>query len=195
MNSPLESHTGSTVHPSGSMGQQRSFLEECRDLADPRRSGQRRVNGVNKPPDGETQGVADPIDPTLTQTQGVNKFAGNADPNPSLTREPEGGRGEEAHEVYLERLAVADEQGMDTSPSSLAEVIARREADRVAAGVPFAWPVSRGPDAIDNTLKAFAPMGGLSFVRFETKGETLVEALQHGSSLDAGPSQAPASGR
>lgn len=171
MNSPLESHTGSTVHPSGSTGQQRSFLEDCRDLADPRRLGQRRVDGVNKPVEGAVSGFADPTDPALTQSAVVNKSTGIADPNPPLTRQPEGEKGEEAHEVYLERLAVADEQGMDTTPGAPAEVIARREADRVAAGVPFAWPVSRGPDAIDVTLKAFAPMGGLSFVRFEAKGE------------------------
>jgi hypothetical protein len=72
--------------------------------------------------------------------------------------------------VYEERLAIADALGIGTGPGSHAEVVARREADRAAARVPFAWPHTRGPDAIDITLRAFTPaFGGLTFVRFERR--------------------------
>ena len=74
---------------------------------------------------------------------------------------------EDGRDHYRERLAIADDLGMDTGTGLAAERVARREAMRVAAGVPVsAWPSSRGPGVIDAVLEAFPGAGGLRFMRF-----------------------------
>jgi hypothetical protein len=168
MSSPRGTHPVPAGHPDGSTGQHGSFLDECRDLADPRRVGQRGVDGVNKPVQACQESVVGPSDPVLARERWVNKSPLKQEQTIPSTRELAEEREEDAYEVYLERLAIADDLGMDTGPGSHADITARREADRVLSGVPFFWTRSRGPDAIDITLRAFAPaFGGLKFVRFE----------------------------
>lgn len=74
------------------------------------------------------------------------------------------GWGSAAVEHYLDRLGVADDLDMDTSPGSSAEAIARREAARLAAGVPCLVPGSRGGDMVDAAIDAFGNLGGLRFL-------------------------------
>lgn len=74
---------------------------------------------------------------------------------------------EDALFVYRERLAIASDQGMDISPGSEAELIARREARRAHAGIPADFGQSRAPDIFDAALEAFVPLGGLTFTHSE----------------------------
>lgn len=71
--------------------------------------------------------------------------------------------------TYRERLAIAQDQGMDTSRGSVAERIARREARRIAAGIPGEIPSSRDGDLLDAAIEAFQPLGGLTFLRAEPR--------------------------
>lgn len=71
--------------------------------------------------------------------------------------------------VYDERLGIAADLGMDTAIGSEAELIARREARRVASGLPPELTRSRGPDVFDAALAAFAPMGGLTCVHVQDR--------------------------
>lgn len=73
---------------------------------------------------------------------------------------------EDARHHYIERLGVALDLEMDFSPCSGAEQTARREAARVAAGVPASCPAPREGDLIDAALSVFAGIGGLRFGGF-----------------------------
>ena len=66
--------------------------------------------------------------------------------------------GEDAREVFMERMAMAPELEMDVEPGSPAWEVALREARREQAGVPIAHRTA----LIDAALAAFAP-GGLTF--------------------------------
>ncbi|MCC6427040.1 MAG: hypothetical protein IT435_09510 [Phycisphaerales bacterium] len=70
--------------------------------------------------------------------------------------------------MYIERMAIGAEQGMDLSIGSEAERVARREARRVAARIPADFPASRDGDLIDEVLAAFAPMQ-LTFLSSEPR--------------------------
>lgn len=61
--------------------------------------------------------------------------------------------------TFLERLAIADDLELDTTPGSEAWSVATREARRVAAGIPARLLTSRGPDLIDEALAVLAPLG------------------------------------
>jgi len=76
--------------------------------------------------------------------------------------------GSEATEHYLERLGIAGDLGTNTEPGSVAESIARREAERAAAGVPPSRPAPRGGDTLDAAIAAFADLGGVRFLGFMT---------------------------
>lgn len=90
---------------------------------------------------------------------------------------------EAAREAFQERLAVADDLGMDTGPGSEAEQIARRESQRIAAGFPPAWNASREPDLIDHAIAAFVPLGGLTLIDLvERTRAPLPSPTEHGSS-------------
>jgi hypothetical protein len=69
-----------------------------------------------------------------------------------------------AREHYLERLAIADDLGLDTGPGSMAQAIALREARRVTAGLPPAWSGSRGRESIDIIIDAFATASFVGFI-------------------------------
>ncbi|MBL8964913.1 MAG: hypothetical protein JNK70_12700, partial [Phycisphaerae bacterium] len=90
--------------------------------------------------------------------------------NPHLTPDPEMvDWSEDARFTYEERLAIGNEQGMDTSVGSEAEQVARREARRVAAGIPGDFPTSRKGDLIDEVLAAFEVVGRLTHLRTEAR--------------------------
>jgi hypothetical protein len=75
-----------------------------------------------------------------------------------LDREHWGG---DATELYIERLAQADELGLDTAPGSPSEATAAREAHRLAAGLPPAWWPSRGAHAADIAIEIFGVLPDL----------------------------------
>jgi hypothetical protein len=75
---------------------------------------------------------------------------------------------EDARLTYLERLAIGDELGMDTSPGAEAEQIARGEARQVAAGIPVDFGSGRNAALIDQLLSAFASMP-LTYVGSESR--------------------------
>jgi hypothetical protein len=77
-----------------------------------------------------------------------------------------------AQETYIERLGLADELHMDTSIGSEAETVARREARRIAAGIPADFPASRNGDLIDIALAAFQPYA-LTFIGSEPRAVPL----------------------
>ncbi len=65
---------------------------------------------------------------------------------------------EAAREVFLERLGIADDLELDTSPGSPAWDVAVREAQRAAAGIPPGL-TGRSSGLIDAALAAFASVG------------------------------------
>ncbi len=73
--------------------------------------------------------------------------------------------------AHRERLAIAEDLGLDTSAGSEAETIALREARRAAAGVPPSLTASREPDLIDHALAAFECLGGLTYVQNDDESD------------------------
>lgn len=78
----------------------------------------------------------------------------------------------EAREIFLERLAIGADMGMDVSVGSDAWNIAVREASRVHAGIPPDVDSSRDSSLLDDVLAAFGPVGGLRFVSAERREPT-----------------------
>lgn len=150
--------------PAGSTGQGGSFLDECWRIADPTGLGRTRVSGQTGPtatapePDaGATAPAAGAASPGQRDEPRVNGSPADHGRSCALPRDPGGGLepthhwpgvpdevrswGEDAIDQYVERLALADELGVPTSPGGSAEQVARREALRVACG----WPADRWP--------------------------------------------------
>lgn len=73
--------------------------------------------------------------------------------------------GSDALDHYFERLAIADDLGLDTSIGTLAETIARREAERVAACLAASvWPCTRDRAVADAVVEAFRGVGGVRYI-------------------------------
>ncbi len=141
---------------SGSRG---FFLEECWRLAAPNPLGSLGGSGV-APPEISS---ATPATPELPQTAWGRRLVEDHSTD-SLLPQDSADSAREHH--FQERLAIANELETDTSPGSPAWETALREALRVEAGVPYQlW--TRSPSAIDTALKAFQPIGGLTFISAE----------------------------
>lgn len=75
----------------------------------------------------------------------------------------------QAREIFVERLAIGDDLGTDTSAGSAAWEVAVRESRRAAAGVPSTVASPRSGDLVDTVIDAFAPLGGLRFAGVSPK--------------------------
>ena len=132
-------------------GQRGPFLSKCWELATPAAPGPLRGGGAAN----ASGSSSDPAAPALPQAGRGSKSPEN---NSTKRERPQSISEDERQYVFLERLGIADDLGMDTSPGSPAWQIAEREAARASACIP-ANLVGRSDGAIDAALAAFASVG------------------------------------
>lgn len=190
--------------PAGATGQQDGFLAKCWAEATPSPSGQQRGSGGSKPgnavaapatPDlprplrGNRSADSDGVYALLPRDPGGSQESPSSEIPPKVDGSwaeliagvaDESLRAgmiawpEDARDVFLERLGIGDDNGMDTAPGSEAWNIAAAEARRVAAGIPQAVSQAIKVGTIDHVLAAFAPLGGLTFKYATAKADTSV---------------------
>ncbi|MBC7771204.1 MAG: hypothetical protein H7210_01785 [Pyrinomonadaceae bacterium] len=83
--------------------------------------------------------------------------------------------------MFLERLGVAEDNGMDASPDSEGWNIAAAGARRVASGMPPVVSQRLPVGTLDQAIAAFAPYGGLTFICAAAKSGPVVPDDREGS--------------